>query len=49
VSVSANVVMARDEARARELAAGYDAWVGSIRSGEGAARGSPATGSVTGR
>jgi hypothetical protein len=40
--------MARVEARARELAAGYGAWVGSIRSGEGAARGSR-PGSVTGR
>jgi hypothetical protein len=39
----ANVVMARGEARARKLAARYDAWVGSIRSGKGAARDSPAT------
>jgi alkanesulfonate monooxygenase SsuD/methylene tetrahydromethanopterin reductase-like flavin-dependent oxidoreductase (luciferase family) len=36
VSVSADVVVAADEARARELAAGYGAWVRSIRSGEGA-------------
>ena len=44
VSVSANFVMASVEARARKLAAGYEAWVGSTRSGEGAAHGSPATG-----
>jgi alkanesulfonate monooxygenase SsuD/methylene tetrahydromethanopterin reductase-like flavin-dependent oxidoreductase (luciferase family) len=36
VSVSADVVVAADEATARELAAGYGAWVRSIRSGEGA-------------
>jgi len=36
VSVSADVVVAADGASARELAAGYGAWVRSIRSGEGA-------------
>ena len=36
VSVSADVVVASDEAAARELAAGYRLWVRSIRSGEGA-------------
>jgi luciferase family oxidoreductase group 1 len=36
VSVSADVVVADDEATARELAAGYGAWVRSIRTGEGA-------------
>jgi alkanesulfonate monooxygenase SsuD/methylene tetrahydromethanopterin reductase-like flavin-dependent oxidoreductase (luciferase family) len=36
VSVSADVVVARDEATARELATGYGLWVRSIRSGEGA-------------
>lgn len=36
VSVSADVVVAGDEAAARELAAGYGLWVRSIRSGEGA-------------
>ena len=36
VSVSADVVVAADEATARELAAGYGPWVRSIRSGEGA-------------
>ena len=36
VSVSADVVVAGDEATARELAAGYGPWVRSIRSGEGA-------------
>jgi alkanesulfonate monooxygenase SsuD/methylene tetrahydromethanopterin reductase-like flavin-dependent oxidoreductase (luciferase family) len=36
VSVSADVVVASDEATARELAAGYGPWVRSIRSGEGA-------------
>ncbi len=36
VSVSADVVVAKDEARARELASGYGLWVRSIRSGEGA-------------
>ncbi len=36
VGVSADVVVAADEASARELAAGYGAWVRSIRSGEGA-------------
>jgi alkanesulfonate monooxygenase SsuD/methylene tetrahydromethanopterin reductase-like flavin-dependent oxidoreductase (luciferase family) len=36
VSVSADVVVAPDEAAARELAAGYGLWVHSIRSGAGA-------------
>jgi luciferase family oxidoreductase group 1 len=36
VSVSADVVVADDEAAARELAVGYGLWVRSIRSGEGA-------------
>jgi alkanesulfonate monooxygenase SsuD/methylene tetrahydromethanopterin reductase-like flavin-dependent oxidoreductase (luciferase family) len=36
VSVSADVVVAADEARARELATGYGLWVRSIRTGEGA-------------
>jgi alkanesulfonate monooxygenase SsuD/methylene tetrahydromethanopterin reductase-like flavin-dependent oxidoreductase (luciferase family) len=36
VSVSADVVVAPDEATARELAAGYGLWVHSIRSGAGA-------------
>jgi luciferase family oxidoreductase group 1 len=36
VSVSADVVVAHDEAAARELATGYGPWVRSIRSGEGA-------------
>ena len=36
VSVSADVVVAEDEATARELAAGYGAWVRSIRTGAGA-------------
>ena len=36
VSVSADVVIAADEATARELATGYGLWVRSIRSGEGA-------------
>jgi alkanesulfonate monooxygenase SsuD/methylene tetrahydromethanopterin reductase-like flavin-dependent oxidoreductase (luciferase family) len=36
VSVSADVVVADDEARARELAAGYGLWVRSIRTAEGA-------------
>jgi luciferase family oxidoreductase group 1 len=36
VAVSADVVVADDEARARELATGYGPWVRSIRSGEGA-------------
>ena len=36
VSVSADVVVAEDEATARELAAGDGLWVRSIRSGEGA-------------
>ncbi len=36
VSVSADVVVADDESRARELAAGYGLWVRSIRTGEGA-------------
>jgi luciferase family oxidoreductase group 1 len=36
VSVSADVVVAKDEATARELATGYGAWVRSIRLGIGA-------------
>jgi alkanesulfonate monooxygenase SsuD/methylene tetrahydromethanopterin reductase-like flavin-dependent oxidoreductase (luciferase family) len=36
VSVSADAVVAPTDAQARELAAGYGAWVRSIRSGEGA-------------
>jgi alkanesulfonate monooxygenase SsuD/methylene tetrahydromethanopterin reductase-like flavin-dependent oxidoreductase (luciferase family) len=36
VSVSADVVVAQDEATARELAAGYGLWVRSIRTAEGA-------------
>jgi alkanesulfonate monooxygenase SsuD/methylene tetrahydromethanopterin reductase-like flavin-dependent oxidoreductase (luciferase family) len=36
VSVSADVVVADDEAAARELATGYGLWVRSIRTGEGA-------------
>ncbi|WP_369215471.1 LLM class flavin-dependent oxidoreductase [Streptomyces flavofungini] len=36
VSVSADVVVAEDDATARELAAGYGPWVRSIRSAEGA-------------
>lgn len=36
VSVSADVVVAEDPAKARELAAGYGLWVHSIRSGAGA-------------
>ncbi|MEV4947044.1 LLM class flavin-dependent oxidoreductase [Streptomyces sp. NPDC053755] len=36
VSVSADVVVAEDDATARELAAGYAPWVRSIRSAEGA-------------
>jgi len=36
VSVSADVVVAEDEATARELAAGYGPWVHSIRAGAGA-------------
>jgi len=36
VSVSADVVVAPDEAQARELAAGFGVWVHSIRSGAGA-------------
>jgi alkanesulfonate monooxygenase SsuD/methylene tetrahydromethanopterin reductase-like flavin-dependent oxidoreductase (luciferase family) len=36
VSVSADVVVAKDEATARELATGYGAWVHSIRLGIGA-------------
>ena len=36
VSVSADVVVAETEARARELASGYGAWVRSIRTAEGA-------------
>ncbi len=36
VSVSADVVVAPDEATARQLATGYGLWVRSIRSGEGA-------------
>jgi alkanesulfonate monooxygenase SsuD/methylene tetrahydromethanopterin reductase-like flavin-dependent oxidoreductase (luciferase family) len=38
VSVSADVVVADDEARARELASGYGQWVRSIRAAEGAIR-----------
>ncbi|GAA0400939.1 LLM class flavin-dependent oxidoreductase [Microbispora corallina] len=36
VLVSADVVVAQDDATARELASGYGLWVRSIRSGEGA-------------
>jgi alkanesulfonate monooxygenase SsuD/methylene tetrahydromethanopterin reductase-like flavin-dependent oxidoreductase (luciferase family) len=36
LSVSADVVVAEDEATARDLAAGYGPWVRSIRTGEGA-------------
>jgi luciferase family oxidoreductase group 1 len=36
VAVSADVVVAKDEATARDLAAGYGLWVRSIRTGEGA-------------
>jgi len=36
ISVSADVVVAKDEATARELATGYGLWVRSIRSGQGA-------------
>ena len=36
VAVSADVVVADDEATARDLAAGYGVWVRSIRTGEGA-------------
>jgi alkanesulfonate monooxygenase SsuD/methylene tetrahydromethanopterin reductase-like flavin-dependent oxidoreductase (luciferase family) len=36
VAVSADVVVAEDEAAARELATGYGLWVRSIRTGEGA-------------
>jgi luciferase family oxidoreductase group 1 len=36
VSVSADVVVAKDEATARELASGYGEWVHSIRSAQGA-------------
>jgi alkanesulfonate monooxygenase SsuD/methylene tetrahydromethanopterin reductase-like flavin-dependent oxidoreductase (luciferase family) len=36
VAVSADVVVAKDEATARELATGYGLWVRSIRSAEGA-------------
>jgi len=36
VSVSADVVVARTEAEARELATGYGLWVRSIRTAEGA-------------
>ncbi|HWG28780.1 LLM class flavin-dependent oxidoreductase [Actinospica sp.] len=36
VSVSADVVVAEDEAKARELASGYGPWVRSIRAAEGA-------------
>ncbi|MEU9347801.1 LLM class flavin-dependent oxidoreductase [Streptomyces sp. NPDC048278] len=36
VSVSADVVVAEDDATARELATGYGPWVRSIRTGEGA-------------
>ncbi|MFC5951511.1 hypothetical protein ACFQH9_24905, partial [Pseudonocardia lutea] len=36
VMVSADVVVAEDDARARDLAAGYGTWVHSIRTGAGA-------------
>ena len=36
VAVSADVVVAEDDATAQRLAVGYDAWVHSIRSGAGA-------------
>ncbi|MFI9103095.1 LLM class flavin-dependent oxidoreductase [Streptomyces fildesensis] len=36
ISVSADVVVAQDDATARELAAGYGPWVRSIRTAEGA-------------
>ena len=36
VAVSADVVVAKDEATARDLAAGYGLWVRSIRTAEGA-------------
>jgi len=36
VSVSADVVVAKDESQARELASGYGLWVRSIRTAEGA-------------
>ena len=36
LSVSADVVVAKDQATARELAAGYGPWVRSVRTGEGA-------------
>lgn len=36
IAVSADVVVARDDANARELAAGYGLWVRSIRKGTGA-------------
>ncbi len=36
VAVSADVVVAEDEATARELATGYGLWVRSIRTGSGA-------------
>jgi alkanesulfonate monooxygenase SsuD/methylene tetrahydromethanopterin reductase-like flavin-dependent oxidoreductase (luciferase family) len=36
VAVSADVVVAEEEATARDLAAGYGLWVRSIRTGEGA-------------
>ncbi|MFF4319374.1 LLM class flavin-dependent oxidoreductase [Streptomyces sp. NPDC001568] len=38
LTVSADVVVAPDDARARELAAGYGPWVRSIRTAEGAIR-----------
>ena len=38
VAISADVVVAEDDATARRLAAGYPHWVRSIRSGEGAIR-----------
>ena len=38
VSVSADVVVAQNDDKARQLAAGYGAWVRSIRTGEGAIR-----------
>ena len=38
VAVSADVVVAEDEATARELATGYGLWVRSVRTAEGAIR-----------
>ncbi|WP_239381759.1 LLM class flavin-dependent oxidoreductase [Frankia sp. CIT1] len=42
VMVSADVVVAGDDATARRLASGYGPWVANIRSGEGAAYPTPA-------